>query len=266
MVRPIERLQGRAAYKQSLATKEQYDFEGSDCCVLNGANGGARSALAEAHVEHEDWIQARDTDVGKRVAFGGVVRADIKGMGKVYDWRGSGWTRPNGGEIGRLMGFVDHIPVIHNAPGIADFIRLRDVLVAQGLMVHGSTDRAGNVALFVELDKLCYQARGANAQSCGFEHMHYSTGEAWSERQIRAVAYSHWRAREYQGVPNRRAKLSSGNGIAYFRSRGYTTHESVSAYAGYHDRSDPGDGLERDYDKVEHLVRYFDKHRNFQGA
>jgi len=257
-----ERVQGIYAYRKALKHKDDTDAEGSDCCGT--LNAGAELAEQEATVRHPGWSKALDAKVGDPVVHGGRVIADIPGMGKVYDWRPSPWTPVNGGKIRPLL-FVDHIPVVPNMAGIADFIRLRDVLVAQGLMVQSATDSSGNVALYTPLNYLCYQARGANSFSAGCEHMHMSTTETWTRRQINAAAYMHWRWWKYQGGPNRRASLASGNGIVRVVRRGYTTHEDVSHYAGYNDRSDPGTLFEREYDRVEAGVRYFDKHRSFKG-
>jgi hypothetical protein len=189
----------------------------------------------DAGTPHPDWAKVKAAKVGDPVVHGGKIIAAIPGMGKVIDWRSSSWTPVNGGKIRPLL-FVDHIPVVHNAPGIADFIRLRDVLVAQGLMVQCSTDGAGNVALFTPLNYLCYQARGANSFSAGCEHMHYLTTDPWTNRQLNAASYVHWRWSKYQAGPNRRASLAAGNGVVRVVRRGYTTHKDVSHYAGYNDR------------------------------
>src|SRR4051794_32633612 len=123
-------------------------------------------AINQAGRDHPEWLEVTRAKVGERIYGNGRVLKDLPGAGRVYDWRDSAWTPSNGGKITPLI-FVQHIPVVPNKDGIADFIRLRDVLVAQGLMVQSATDRDGNVALFTPFNALCYQARGANAVSCG---------------------------------------------------------------------------------------------------
>lgn len=264
-VRLPDRAAGLLAYRQALKTRDTRDFEGSDACSVDQQTASARVALADAAAEHPDWRTALEANVGEPVPHGGRVLADIPGMGKVYDWRPSPWTPVNGGKIRPLL-LVDHIPVVPNMPGIADFIRLRDVLVAQGLMVQCATDSSGNVALYTPLNYLCFQARGANSFSCGCEHMHLSLNETWTPRQLNAASYVHWRWRKYQGGrAYQRAVLAAGNGIVRVVQRGYTTHKEVSARAGFNDRSDPGLAFERVYERVERGVAYFDKHRTFEG-
>ena len=202
-------------------------------------------------------------NAGDKVFGGGRVLKSIKGMGTIYDWRTSPWTPSNGGKI-PVNAFVHHIPVVPNMVGIADFIRLRDVLVAQGLMVQTATDREGNVALYTPFNQLCYQARGANSFSTGCEHMHMTTGETWLKKQLRASAWLVQLCKDKHGTPRQRAQLGSGNGVVRVLRRGQTTHMEVSAKAGYNDRSDPGSGY--DFEYVDHCVDFFDKHGHFEGA
>jgi hypothetical protein len=202
--------------------------------------------------------------LGSSIIGGGHVLKDVKGMGKVYDWRTSPWTPANGGSI-KPLAFVHHIPVVPNSVGIGDFVTLRNVLVAQGLMVQTATDREGNVALFTPFNRLCYQAKGANQITCGCEHMHLTTGEAWTKHQLRASAWLVNQALEKHGIPATAwASLGSGKGFVTVKRRGQTTHESVSAHAGFHDRTDPGHGYDKEY--VDHCVHYYRKHHHFEGA
>jgi hypothetical protein len=131
--------------------------------------------------------------------------------------------------------------------GIADFVRLRDVLVAQGLMVQNATDGDGNVALYTPMNRLCYQARGANQLSCGTEHTHMSINDPWSRRQLRASAWLVNQAKDKYELPIGNAVLGSGSGVVRIGKRGQTTHKAVSHYAGYDDRSDPGSGYDFEY-------------------
>jgi hypothetical protein len=203
------------------------------------ALAGAVPLVPEAYEESDAFKAARSLADGQEIPHGGHKLKTIKGMGSVYDWRTSPWTPANGGKINPLV-FVQHIPVVPNLVGIADFIRLRDVLVAQGLMVQSSTDREGNVALFTPFDILCYQARGANQLSCGCEHMHLTIGEDWSKKQLRAAAWLVNLAKEKHGIPAHWGKLGSGAGVVRVAQRGSTSHEEVSIAAGFNDRSDPG--------------------------
>jgi hypothetical protein len=163
----------------------------------------------------------------------------IQGMGVVWDYRHM--TIPNGGVIKLEFG-VQHIPVIRQMTGRADLDLLRQVLIAQGLMIQTGTDGEGNVAIYTNLNRLCYHARGANSFSYGTEHMHYLTSEPWSEKQLNAAAYLLARAKRYHGVPMHMAALAPGLGNVGFTRRGQTSHKEVSAKAGFFDRSDPGDG------------------------
>lgn len=220
-------------------------------------------ALAEANIPHPLFASVARAKEGASIHGSGKVLKEIRGMGKVYDWRASPWTQPNGGKIPVAL-FVQHIPVVPNVPGIADFIRLRDVLVAQGLMIQSATDSEGNAALYTPFDRLCYQARGANSFSCGTEHMHMSTSEPWTKKQLRASAWLVHLCHEKHGTPYRRAWLRSGSGVVKVSRRGQTTHMAISQKAGYNDRSDPGSGY--DFAYVLHCVRFFEDHGHFAGA
>lgn len=219
--------------------------------------------LKRAEEPHADWLRAREADVGDTIIGGGKVLKEIPGAGKVYDWRDSSWTPTNGGPIRPLI-FVQHIPVVPNIAGIADFVRLRDVLVAQGLMVHSATDREGNVAWFTPFDFLNYHARGANSFSCGCEHMHISTAEDWTERQFRAAAWLVNQAKNKHDIPAGNADLATGNGVVRVNDKGQCSHQRVSWAAGYNDRSDPGPGY--DFGHVRELVIYYREHESFVGA
>lgn len=202
-------------------------------------------------------------DARGNIVGNGKVIAKVRGMGKVYDWRHSSWTPASGGRIKPLI-YVEHIPVIPQAAGIIDFVRLRDVLVAQGLMVQNATDGEGNVALFTRMDELCWQAKGANQLSCGCEHIHLSTSDPWTRKQFRASAWLWDRAQKGHNIPLVKASLGSGKGIVRVFRRGHTTHEEVSNKAGFHDRSDPGKGY--DFEYVFHCVKYYRKHGHFANA
>jgi hypothetical protein len=187
----------------------------------------------------------------------------ILGAGTVYDWRGTGLLPPSGGPIA-LRAFVHHIPVIPNMAGIGDFYTLASVLRAQGLSLQFATDREGNVALFNEANRLCYQAKGANSQSCGCEHMHATITEPWAERQYRAAAWLTWWVHKNHGLPLRQGWLRSGPGLAVVSRSGHVTHERVSDAAGFHDRTDPGALFERSH--VFELAHWYDEHRSFTHA
>lgn len=184
----------------------------------------------------------------------------IRGGVQIYDYRGTGLCPPNGGVIRPLV-YVHHIPVIKNAAGLSDIYALARVLKAQGLSVQHATDREGNIALFTPMNRLCYHARGANSVSAGCEHMHYSVTEPWSDRQMRAAAWLAVAAERSFGIPLHHAYLGSGNGTVRVGRRGHTTHEIVSAKAGYNDRSDPGDAFHRR--RVYDLARYFKRYGRF---
>jgi hypothetical protein len=161
---------------------------------------------------------------------------------------------------------VQHIPVVPNVTGIGDFVTLRNVLVQQGLMVQTATDREGNVALYTPFNVLCYQARGANQVSWGCENMHLSTGEAWSKKQLRAVAWVVQLAEAKHGIPVSKGRLGAGSGLARVLNRGAVTHEDVSNKAGFHDRTDPGEGEWGEWAYVQHAVRFFREHGHMSGA
>lgn len=228
----LEALRDRFAYKRA---RLHMEHEQKDLCSL-----ALDPVLhADAATTHPAFATAAKARVGASIIGGGTVLKDIPGMGRIYDWRTSPWTPANGGRINPIV-FVQHIPVVPNMVGIADFVRLRDVLVAQGLMVQNSTDREGNVALFTPMNVLCYQARGANQVSCGTEHMHMTIGEEWSKKQLRAAAWLINLAKEKHGIPAHWGKLGDGDGVVRVLERGGTSHQEVSDAAGFHDRSDPG--------------------------
>lgn len=187
----------------------------------------------------------------------------LRGAGTIYDYRGTNVLPPSGGRIRPLI-MVEHIPVVPNKPGTQDFLILARVLKAQGLSLQAATDRDGNVALYNHLDRLCYQARGANQVSCGVEHMHMSTGEEWTRRQLRASAWLWQYAEREYGIPLRVARLGSGRGAVRVLRRGHTSHQRVSQAAGFNDRSDPGPGYDWEY--VARAARFFKKHHHFEGV
>src|SRR5215207_3196520 len=77
----------------------------------------------EALTEHPEFNQARSAPDGAGIIGNGKILKRIPGMGTVYDWRASPWTPANGGRITPVV-FVQHIPVVPNMSGIADFVRL----------------------------------------------------------------------------------------------------------------------------------------------
>lgn len=194
---------------------------------------------------------------------GGTILKRIKGMGAVIDWRGSSWSKPNGGHIRARLG-VQHIPVIHNINGFADLVTLNNVVGAQGLRVQHGTDKEGNVGLYCAGDRLCFQARGANQVSWGTEHMHFTVGEEWSRRQLRAAAWIIQLEKKHCGTGRGRASLHDGAGVVVITRGGQTTHERVSAAAGFHDRKDPGPGY--DFEYVDRAITFFETHGHFEGA
>lgn len=191
------------------------------------------------------------------------VVKELKGAGTVYSLRGSGVLPPNGGRIRPLI-MVEHIPVVPNVAGTSDFLLLAQVLRKQGLSLQAATDREGNVMLYNDLDTLCYQARGANQVSCGVEHMHMSTGEPWTKKQLRAAAWLWQYAEREHGIPLRIARIQAGNGTVGVLRRGHTSHQRVSAAAGYNDRSDPGPLFDWEY--VRAAALFFKSHGHFEGA
>jgi hypothetical protein len=186
----------------------------------------------------------------------------LRGAGTIYDWRGTGLLPPNGGRI-KLLLAIEHIPVVPNRPGTADFVQLADVLKAQGLSLQTSTDSDGNVALFNPLDTLCYQARGSNSFSYGTEHMHMSVGETWNKRQLRAAAWIWQYAEREYGIPPHSARVGKGNPTPVWR-KGHISHKDQAAAAGFNDRVDPGPGFDVEY--VGHCVAYFKRTGHFEGA
>jgi hypothetical protein len=254
------RVAGEYAYRKALKhpEHEQLDACGPDWVGIPDDAEEPPGELFSAPVEN--ILAAR---VGERLIGDGTVLKEIPGMGKVYDWRTSPWTPANGGKIKPLI-FVQHIPVVRNVTGIGDFVTLRNVLVAQGLMVQCATDAEGNVALFTPFDQLCYQARGANQVSTGCEHMHATTNEPWTRKQMRAAAWLAQLAQRKHGIPCKGGRLGEGPGVVKVLSRGHVTHEGVSKKAGFNDRSDPGPGFDWAY--MWHCVAYFKEHGHFEGA
>lgn len=265
-------LEGLANTRAFERAKLNPELEVRDFCEQSDRGGIAMVAAGEEFPEvnfataaepSEEFKTASMSPVGASIVGGGKVLKRIKGMGTIYDWRSSGWSPPNGGKIQPLI-FVQHIPVVPNVAGIADFVTLRNVLVAQGLMVQNATDRDGNVALYTPMNRLCYQARGANQVSCGTEHMHMSVGEVWTKKQLRASAWLINQAKEKYNLPAHIASLGSGPGVVRVLERGQTSHRRVSIAAGFNDRSDPGSGYDWEY--VYHCVTYYRVHGHFEGA
>lgn len=239
-----------------------------DACDEQFAEALAAAVESNGGDPHSAWkeIAPRSDEppiMGASIPHQGKVLKTIDGMGTVYDWRDSSWTQPNGGRITPLLG-VQHIPVVRNVDGYGDLITLVEVLLAQGLMVQQGTDREGNVGLFTPGDYLCWQARGANQVSWGTEHMHLTTSEDWTKRQLRAAAWVNQLNRRHYGTVGTRASLGSGDGVVRVIHGGQTTHQAVSAKAGYNDRSDPGSGY--DFEYVAFCEQFFAKHDDFKGA
>jgi hypothetical protein len=181
---------------------------------------------------------------------------------RVFDFRGS--TSPNGGRIA-LRACVHHIPVVTQKKGRDDLDLLRRVLQSQGLMVQFGTDAEGNVAIYTAPNRLCFHARGANAVTCGIEHMHFTTSEGWLKKQFRAAGWIAQLLERDHGIPLRLAQVEpAGSGRAQITRTGHTTHEQISRQAGFHDRSDPGSGF--DFEEVFAAARFFKKHGHFVGA
>ncbi len=191
------------------------------------------------------------------------VLKELRGAGKVFDFRGTGVLPPNGGVIQPLI-MVEHIPVVPNVQGAGDFHTLARVLKEQGLSLQAATDREGNVALYNSLNRLCFQARGANSVSCGVEHMHMTVEEEWTKKQLRASAWLWQLAEREFGIPLRVARISSGPGRIGVLRRGHTSHRRVSAAAGFHDRVDPGAGYDWEY--VRKAALFFKRHGHFEGV
>jgi hypothetical protein len=256
-------------------SQELYDsmdpaLEQRDGCDGEFAEALAKAVEADGGEPHPDWKSMHSRQTAGSVPHGGKVLKSIKGMGTIYDWRDSPWTQPSGGRIVPVIG-VQHIPVIRNVDGFGDLITLEEVLQAQGLQVQQGTDREGNVALFTPGNFLCFQARGANQISWGTEHMHLTTSEAWTKRQLRAAAWVNQLNHKHYGTPLTRATLGAGNGLVRVLHRGQTTHKAVSHFAGYNDRSDPGvkgedQGGGYDFEYVAHCEAFFAAHGHFAGA
>jgi hypothetical protein len=187
----------------------------------------------------------------------------LSGAGTVFDFRGTGLLPPNGGRIPLLI-MVEHIPVFPNKKGIEDFIGLAGVLRAQGLSLQAATDSEGNVAIYNNLNTLCFQAKGANSISCGVEHMHMTIAEPWTRAQLNASAWLWHYAHVVYGLPKQRAWLGHGNGLVTVKRKGHTGHRDVSHKAGFNDRSDPGPRYDWGY--VNHAADFFARKRTFKGA
>lgn len=263
-----ERALTRATYElaRRRPQHEQHDFCGP---ATRRATLDAASVIDAARVPSPEFAlltyQAAKGTLrpGAPIAHDGRVLKQIPGAGWVYDWRGTAWTAPNGGRIRPLIHVV-HIPVIPQMAGIADLIRLNEVLTAQGLRVHAATDKDGNVALYAPFDRLCYHARGANQQSCGTENIHLTVNEPWSKRQLRAQAWIVNLALEKHGIPAHGGTLTFGSGAVRVLKRGQVSHARVSDAAGFHDRSDPGSRYDWEY--VRHCVIYWREKSTFEGA
>jgi hypothetical protein len=191
------------------------------------------------------------------------VLKELRGAGKVFDYRGTGLLPPNGGIIQPLI-MVEHIPVVRNVKGTEDFHTLARVLRSQGLSLQAATDSEGNVALYNHLNRLCFQARGANQVSCGVEHMHMTIGEEWSRLQLRASAWLWQYAEHMFGIPLRVARIVSGPGRVGVLRRGHTSHRRVSTAAGFNDRVDPGPGYDWEY--VRKAALFYKSHGHFVGV
>jgi hypothetical protein len=188
------------------------------------------------------------------------IQVDLES--RVFDYRHS--TSPNGGRIA-LQACVHHIPVISQQRGRGDLDVLRRVLQNQGLMVQFGTDEEGNVAVYTAPNRLCFHARGGNAQTCGIEHMHFATSEGWLKKQFRAAAWIAQLLERQHGIPLRMAQVErAGSGRVQITRTGHTSHEEISRKAGFNDRSDPGRGF--DYEQVFSAARFFKEHGHFIGA
>lgn len=246
------------------ATLEPY----TDLCSPKVLDAIQDAFNADGGEPHPMWKSiaptARNEPVaGAAIPHGGKVLKSIRGMGTIYDWRGSSWSAPNGGVIVPRLG-VQHIPVIRNVDGIADLVTLNNVLTDQGLRVQHGTDKEGNVALYCDGDRLCFQAKGANQVSWGTEHMHFDVNEPWSKKQLRAAAWIVQLEKRHVSTGRGRASLASGDGVVRVRRGGQTTHERVAFCAGFKNRSDPGHGY--DFEQVDHNIVFFEKHGHFAGA
>lgn len=198
---------------------------------------------------------------GARASFMPRSERTIPGMGgKVFDFRGTGLCPPNGGRI-RPLAMVHHIPVVANVAGLGDFVKLGNILRGKGLAIQAATDAEGNVALYTRFDEFCFGHRGANQLACGVEHMHVKVDEQWPESQMRAAAWCAAQVWISHAVPPRGAVLTPGNRIVGITRRGHTSHQNVSALAGFNDRSDPG-GL-FNFAHLYELTRFFREHGRF---
>lgn len=184
----------------------------------------------------------------------------IPGGVRILDYRGTGLCPPNGGRI-RPLALVHHIPVIRQAPGREDGITLGRVLKQQGLAVQAGTDAEGIVFRYTNWTDLCYHAKGGNKVTLGIEHMHYTTSEPWTELQYRAAAWISYHVWNSLGIRPERAEITAGAGTIGVAKRGHTSHQTVAAKAGYHDRSDPGKGFA--YGHLYELTRFYAKHKRF---
>lgn len=213
----------------------------------------------DIHDADEEVAAARGEE-GTRGVTSPRSERTIPGMGKVFDFRGTGLCPPNGGRI-RPLAMVHHIPVVRNVTGFADFVSLGNILRGQGLAIQAATDAEGNVALYTRFDEMCFGHRGANQLACGVEHMHMTVGEAWTEKQMRAAAWCAEQVWTSYAIPPRGAKLLPGNRLVSVQRRGHTSHKDVSTLAGFRDRSDPGEGFS--FAQLYELTRFFHKNRRF---
>jgi N-acetylmuramoyl-L-alanine amidase len=191
------------------------------------------------------------------------VVKELRGAGKVYNYRGTGVLPPSGGVID-LQLMVEHIPVVRNVQGTQDFLNLARVLRDQGLSLQAATDREGNVALYSRLNRLCWQAKGANQVSCGVEHMHMTLEEEWTREQLRASAWLWQYAEREHGIPMRIGRIASGPGVVRVLRKGHTSHRRVAEAAGFHNRSDPGPGYDWEY--VRRAAIFFKEHGHFENV
>jgi hypothetical protein len=250
-----------ALYEQMLAEREAR--ESRDLCNEEFLAALREAVESDGGEPHPDFKTAAAAPEGATVPHGGKKLKTIRGMGTVYDWRGSAWSEPNGPAITPRLG-VQHIPVIHNVKGFGDLVTLNEVCGAQGLRVQQGTDAEGNVGLFTNGNLLCFQARGANQCSWGTEHMHFAITEPWSKKQLRASAWIAQLNHRKYGTPLTRWSLGSGAGVVKVIRGGQGTHAEEAAKAGFHDRIDPGHGY--DFEYVDHCVAFFDRHGHFEGA
>jgi N-acetylmuramoyl-L-alanine amidase-like protein len=259
------------------APKEELHEEGLDPGQIPGeqdapereSNGGPVAPFDPRNEErdlHDGEADAPDRPGDPGRSVDAKIKRKLKIAGQVestvFDFRDV--TSPNGGKIA-LSACVHHIPVITNVPGRADLDTLRQVLLNQGLMVQFGTDAEGNVAMYTPADRLCFHARGANSVTCGIEHMHFSISEKWMKKQLRAAAWIVQRLETIHGLPLRLATVEPGGaGVARITQTGHTTHQQISAAAGFNDRVDPGAGF--DFEYVFHAAGFFKEHGHFVGA